>query len=103
VVAESYSENCFGNSLMIGLPCVTVSPDEMRSLMERVEARPGSTMRIDLPAGTCEIEGFGCLIGLPVNARDALVTGAWDTTGLLLARYDEVTAVAAKLPYVAGF
>jgi hypothetical protein len=75
----------------------------MRTLMERVEARPGSAMRIDLPAGTCEIEGFGCLIGLPVNARDALVTGAWDTTGLLLARYDEVTAVAAKLPYVAGF
>jgi 3-isopropylmalate/(R)-2-methylmalate dehydratase small subunit len=88
---------------MIGLPCVTVSPDEMRSLMERVEARPGSTMRIDLPAGTCEIEGFCCLVGLPANARDALVTGAWDTTGLLLARYDEVNAVAAKLPYVAGF
>jgi hypothetical protein len=47
---------------MIGLPCVTVSPDEMRTLMERVEARPGSAMRIDLPAGTCEIEGFGCLM-----------------------------------------
>ena len=39
----------------------------------------------------------------PPNARDALVTGAWDTTGLLLERYGEVDAVAARLPYIAGF
>jgi hypothetical protein len=35
--------------------------------------------------------------------RDALVTGAWDTTGLLLDRYEEVDATAARLPYVSGF
>ena len=103
VVGESFSEIFFGNSLMIGLPCVTVSPEDMRALMARVEAHPGSTMQIDLPAGTCQLETFRCAIGLPGNARDALVTGAWDTTGLLLARYDEVDAVAARLPYVAGF
>jgi 3-isopropylmalate/(R)-2-methylmalate dehydratase small subunit len=103
VVGESFSEIFFGNALMIGLPCVTVSPNEMLTLMARAEAQPASVMRIDLPAGTCEFEDVRCAIGLPANARDALVTGAWDTTGLLLARYDEVNAVAAKLPYVAGF
>ena len=103
VVGESFSEIFFGNSLMIGLPCVTVSPDEVRELMERVEERPNATLRIDLPAGTCELDGLLCAIGLPAYARDALMTGAWDTTGLLLARYDEVNAVAERLPYVGGF
>ena len=46
---------------------------------------------------------FRCPITLPAHARDALVTGAWDTTGLLLERYEEVNAVAEKLPYVGGF
>ena len=103
VVGESFSEIFFGNSLIIGLPCVTAPADEVRELMERVEERPDATIRIDLQAGTCAIDGFSCVIAMPPHARDALVTGAWDTTGLLLERYDEVDRVAARLPYVGGF
>jgi len=32
-----------------------------------------------------------------------LMTGAWDTTGLLLNNYEQVNAVAARLPYLSGF
>jgi len=103
VIGESFSEIFFGNSLMIGLPCATVSAEEMRALMAEVEANPRSVMRVDIAAGTCEVGSRRCSIGMPPNARDALVTGAWDTTGLLLSHYDVVDAVAAKLPYVAGF
>ena len=103
LVGESFSEIFFGNSLMIGLPCVTASPDEVRALMERVEKRADARLRIDLAAGTCDLDDFRCAIALPPHARDALVTGAWDTTGLLLERYEEVNAVAARLPYVGGF
>jgi 3-isopropylmalate/(R)-2-methylmalate dehydratase small subunit len=103
VVGESFSEIFFGNSLMIGLPCVTAPPDAVRQLMDRVEKQPDAMLRVDLEAGTCEVEGFRCAVFIPVNARDAFVTGAWDTTGLLLDRYGEVDAVAAKLPYVSGF
>jgi 3-isopropylmalate/(R)-2-methylmalate dehydratase small subunit len=103
VVGESFSEIFFGNALIIGLPCVTAAPDEVRELMGRVEERPDAKFRIDLQAGTCELEGFSCVIALPPHARDALVTGAWDTTGLLLERYEEVNAVGVKLPYINGF
>lgn len=103
IVGESFSEIFFGNSLLIGLPCVTVTSGDIRELMTRVDARPDLRLRIDLQAGTCELDGFRCGIALPGHARDALVTGAWDTTGLLLERYQEVDAVAARLPYVAGF
>ena len=103
LVGESFSEIFFGNALIIGLPCMAASPLTVRTLMERVEEHPGATLRIDLHAGTCEVDGFSCAITLPAHARDALVTGAWDTTGLLLKRYEEVDAVAARLPYVTGW
>jgi 3-isopropylmalate/(R)-2-methylmalate dehydratase small subunit len=103
VIGESFSEIFFGNALMIGMPSLTAPPDAVRQLMERVERQPDARLRVDLQAGTCEVEGFRCAVSLPLHARDALVTGAWDTTGLLLDRYDEVDAVAAKLPYIAGF
>jgi 3-isopropylmalate/(R)-2-methylmalate dehydratase small subunit len=103
ILGESFAEIFFGNSLMIGLPCVTASSDEVRELMERVEERPDVRLRIDLEGGTCEMDGFRCAIALPGHARDAFVTGTWDTTGMLLDRYEEVDRVAARLPYVAGF
>jgi len=103
ILGESFAEIFFGNSLMIGLPCVAAPPDEVRELIERVEERPDVRLRIDLEAGTCEMDGFRCAIALPGHARDALVTGTWDTTGMLLDRYEEVDRVSTRLPYVAGF
>jgi 3-isopropylmalate/(R)-2-methylmalate dehydratase small subunit len=103
ILGESFAEIFFGNSLMIGLPCVTASPDEVRELMERVEEHPDVRLRLDLETGTCELNGFRCAIALPGHARDALLTGTWDTTGMLLDRYEEVDRAAARLPYVVGF
>jgi 3-isopropylmalate/(R)-2-methylmalate dehydratase small subunit len=103
VVGESFSEIFFGNAFIIGVPCVTASPGDVRQLMDRVEKQPDARLRVDLEAGTCEVDGFRCAVSLPAHARDAFVTGAWDTTSLLLERYGEVDAVAAKLPYIAGF
>ena len=103
VVGESFSEIFFGNALIIGLPCVTASPADVRQLMDRVEKQPDARIRVDLQVGSCEVDGFRCAVSIPAAARDALVSGAWDTTGLLLDRYRDVDAVAAKLPYISGF
>ena len=102
-IGESFSEIFFGNSLMIGLPCVTAAAADIDALMTRVEARPDAKLRIDLAAGTCELDDLRCAIAIPPHARDALMSGAWDTTGLLLERYGEVDAVAQRLPYISGF
>jgi hypothetical protein len=39
---------------------------------------------------------------MPPAAHDALVTGLWDGTGMLLAAFDQVRATADRLPYVTG-
>jgi 3-isopropylmalate/(R)-2-methylmalate dehydratase small subunit len=103
ILGESFAEIFFGNSLMIGLPCVTAAPDDVRALMARVEGRPDVRLRIDLDARTCDMDGYRCAIALPGHARDALISGTWDTTGMLLDRFAEVDRVAARLPYVVGF
>jgi 3-isopropylmalate/(R)-2-methylmalate dehydratase small subunit len=103
VVGESFSEIFFGNAAIIGLPCVKAAADDVRTLMEQVERNPKTTIIVDLAASLVEAEGFSCAVTIPTNVRDALVTGAWDTTGLLLDRYEEVDATAARLPYVTGF
>jgi 3-isopropylmalate/(R)-2-methylmalate dehydratase small subunit len=103
VLGESFSEIFFGNSLMIGLACITASPAHISDLMGRIEREPDARLSIDLQSATCEVAGFRCPISLPAHARDALINGTWDTTGLLLERYEEVDAVGARLPYVTGF
>jgi 3-isopropylmalate/(R)-2-methylmalate dehydratase small subunit len=103
IVGESFAEIFFGNSMMIGMPCVTVSPADVAALMMLVERDPTIVVTVDLQAGTCSAGHTQCAIGLPPKVREAFTTGAWDTTGLLLDRYEEVTAVSNRLPYVAGF
>jgi 3-isopropylmalate/(R)-2-methylmalate dehydratase small subunit len=103
LVGESFAEIFFGNSVMIGLPCVTASGGDVRTLLDLVERNPQAELRIDLTAGTCVTSGVSCAVSIPPNVRDAFATGAWDTTGLLLERYDEVNAASARLPYVSGF
>jgi 3-isopropylmalate/(R)-2-methylmalate dehydratase small subunit len=103
VVGESFAEIFFGNSVMIGMPCVTASPADVRALMDVVEKNPAAEVTIDLLAGTCEVAGVRCAVALPPKVREAFITGAWDTTGMLLDHFEQVNATADRLPYVSGF
>jgi len=103
VVGESFAGIFFGNSVMLGLPCVTAAPADVEALMALVERNPQTPIRIDLESGTCQAGDLRASVSLPAGSRDAFLSGAWDTTGLLLDRYDEVNATASRLPYVAGF
>jgi 3-isopropylmalate/(R)-2-methylmalate dehydratase small subunit len=103
IVGESFAEIFFGNSAMIGMPCVTGSSADVKALQDLVERNPRTEIGIDLIEGTCKAGDFRCPISLAPNSRDAFATGAWDTTGLLLDRYEDVDATSARLPYIAGF
>ncbi len=103
IVAESFAEIFFGNSLMIGLACVTASAADVEALMSLVERQPETPLKVDIGAGTCQALAMTVRVGIPDHVRDTLMTGAWDTTGLLLDRYEQVNAVSARLPYLTGF
>jgi 3-isopropylmalate/(R)-2-methylmalate dehydratase small subunit len=103
IVGESFSEIFFGNSLALGVPCVRVEPAAADWIIERVQQDPSTVVRVDVAglAVTCGGRVFGA--SLAKSAQEALTTGAWDATGLLLDGVGDVEAVAARLPYVKGF
>ena len=102
VVGESFSEIFFGNAVALGLPCVTVAPADADALQGLVEKSPETVFTVDLDSMTIAAGDRRFPIALPSAARDAFLDGSWDATGLLLDRYEEIEAVAARLPYVSG-
>ena len=102
LVGEGYSEIFFGNSVTIGLPCLTVSPGEIEQLMKRVEADPTTTLTVDVEGLRIAAGDLTMSATMPRSAHEALTTGLWDGTGLLLADFDQVRQLADSLPYVTG-
>jgi 3-isopropylmalate/(R)-2-methylmalate dehydratase small subunit len=103
VVGVSFAEIFFGNSLMIGLPCATVTPEQSEQLTAAIEADPSVTCRVDLPAKTISVGKMSVPLGMPESVRSSLMSGNWDATGLLVEHYEAVERIAASLPYVAGW
>jgi 3-isopropylmalate/(R)-2-methylmalate dehydratase small subunit len=103
VVGESFSEIFFGNSVAIGLPCVTLPRETVQELQTLVEGAPKSALSVDLESETLVAEGKAYPVSIPSNAREAFLSGHWDGTSMLLDRFGEVEALARRLPYVAGF
>ena len=102
IVGESFSEIFFGNSVALGMPCVSADPSTLATLMQLVEADPSTELRVDLDTMRVSAGATAHMITLPAAARESFQDGTWDATGLLLDRFEEVEAVAARLPYVGG-
>ena len=102
-VGESFSEIFRGNSLAIGLACVTASHDVIERLMALVETTPSSRLILSLQDQVLEVDGSRVVVGVEAPVRDALLAGTWDATGLLLDDFDVVRGVASRVPYIRGF
>ena len=103
IVGESFSEIFFGNSVALGMPCVSAAPETLQALMTAVENEPSTELVVDLDVMTVHSNGATYPIALPAPARDAFLSGTWDATALLLADFEQVRAVADRLPYVSGW
>jgi 3-isopropylmalate/(R)-2-methylmalate dehydratase small subunit len=103
VVGESFSEIFFGNSVALGMPCLTVSARDAEALLSAVEANPRADLTLSVAGQFVEVNGAKYNASIPAGAREAFTAGTWDATGLLLDDFDQVRAVAKNLPYVSGF
>jgi len=102
IVAESFAEIFAGNSLMIGLVCASVSAADLERLRA---AATDPTREFSLDVAGLRVTGgdVGAAVRIPDATRAALLSGAWDTTGLLLDDVAAIDRTAAVLPYVRGF
>jgi 3-isopropylmalate/(R)-2-methylmalate dehydratase small subunit len=102
ILGESFSEIFFGNSVALGLPCLRVSREDALALQELAGRAPSTPFEVDLEAGIVAAADLQASCELPAGAREAFLTGGWDGLNLLLERFEEVRAVAARLPGATG-
>ena len=103
VVGESFSEIFFGNSVALGMPCLTVSPHDAEALLSAIEHDPAVNLTVSVSSQSVSMNGTVYQAGIPAGAREAFTAGTWDATGLLMDDFDRVREVAKHLPYVSGF
>src|SRR5882724_1590973 len=101
MIAESFAEIFFGNSIALGLPCVSLGRSELDRLSARIEASPETVVTVDLVQRIVQVgEDLTLAASIKPGAREALLAGLWDPIGQLLEGKDQVLAVAASLPYI---
>jgi 3-isopropylmalate/(R)-2-methylmalate dehydratase small subunit len=103
IVGESFAEIFFSNATALGVPCVAVSPADVRALMEIIDQDATAPVTVDVDAMSVTSAGVTAACAMPASARNAFLSGTWDATALLLADFGEVRAAAARIPYIAGF
>jgi 3-isopropylmalate/(R)-2-methylmalate dehydratase small subunit len=103
VVGESFSEIFFGNSVALGMPCVSATAGDVDALLRVVEHDPSLRLVIDVDRLELTAGHRSWPLTLPAAAREAFLDGSWDATALLLDNDGEIEAVANRLPYVTGW
>lgn len=103
IVAVSYSEIFYGNTVAMGMPCVHVSVADADAIQSIVEADPTAEVVVDIEANTVTAGGKTFASNVPEGPRKQFLTGGWDATSELLRDFGDIEAVAKKLPYVNAF
>ncbi len=101
-VGVSFAEIFRGNCTALGLPCVTLAPNDVEALLESIELDPSQEVVVDLVARTVTSRVGTAAASLPDGARQQLLEGTWDGTAVLLEAGDAIERTAAALPYVDG-
>jgi hypothetical protein len=71
--------------------------------MDAIELDPRQLLALDLE-GLQLVSRAGTIpVSMPAAARARLISGEWDSLGLLLADEAEIQRVCDALPYVRGF
>jgi 3-isopropylmalate/(R)-2-methylmalate dehydratase small subunit len=102
VIAEGYAEIFFGNSITLGIPCVTATREDIAKIAAAVEADPQVAVTIDVVNQEVRFGGQTVKGAIRESARDALVNGRWDAIGELIDGLPAAKTTAAKLPYLAA-
>lgn len=100
VIAGGYAEIFFGNSTTLGMPCVTLAPNDLARLAAAVEKDAALGVSVDLAARKVSWGGDSAPLTIKEGARQALVEGQWDAIGQLLEGAGAVAKLEAAVPYL---
>lgn len=100
IVGESFAEIFFGNCLAMGIPCVTTSSANIKSIQNLLQENPQISMTVDLEYLQVHCGRHNSTIQIDSGARNMLVSGKWDSCGILIQNIPQIQVTAQKLPYL---
>ena len=103
VVGGSFGEIFFGNCTVLGIPCLTAEMSDIEWLLREVEKHPDRPVEVDVERREVRFNGRAIRACIPDGARHQLVSGSWNSMGVLLDAGDAIERTAHALPYVAGY
>jgi 3-isopropylmalate/(R)-2-methylmalate dehydratase small subunit len=103
IVGGSFGEIFFGNCVMLGIPCLRASQEDIEWLQREIGRAPQTPMTVDLEKQEVRFGDRVIKASIPDGARNQLVNGTWDSTAVLLEAGAAIEATAGRLPYVKGF
>jgi 3-isopropylmalate/(R)-2-methylmalate dehydratase small subunit len=103
VVGESFSEIFRGNAAMMGMPCFEADHTSIDRLQTMIEQAPGTTISASVESGEIAAGTLRFTATLPAALRESFLSGQWNPTAMLLDRFEDVQAVADRIPYIRGF
>jgi 3-isopropylmalate/(R)-2-methylmalate dehydratase small subunit len=102
IVGVSFAEIFFGNTIKLGIPCLTASREEIECLAARIEVDPKLSISLNIPDGRVSFGDSSFLGTLPAGSKNSLLNGRWDPIAELLEGEEIVEQVASTLAYVGG-
>jgi|TARA_A200000113_G_C8853933_1_gene351206 3-isopropylmalate/(R)-2-methylmalate dehydratase small subunit len=99
VIAGNFAEIFFGNSINLGMPCLSMNEPERKKLTDLVVGNPEAELKIDLIE--CKLRSENLVLPFTLNegARDSLIRGMWDPLEELIEANTEIERVSKTLNY----
>ena len=99
VIAGNFAEIFFGNSINLGIPCVSMSKANREELIKLIDADPETEINLDLEELLVTAGALVLPVEIREDARSSLVNGMWDPLDELVSTSSSVEAVAGNLFY----
>jgi 3-isopropylmalate/(R)-2-methylmalate dehydratase small subunit len=96
IIAESFADIFFNNCYKNGIVPIVLPAAEVETLFRQVEATPGYTLIVDLPAqAVIRPDGSGCGFAIDGFRKECLING-WDDIGLTLRHAEKIREFEEK-------
>lgn len=99
IIAGNFAEIFFGNSINLGMPCVSLGQSNRDILANIIETNPLIQVEIDLVSRKIHADDTQFAFDIRKDARDSLLNGKWDPIDELLSKSTEIERISTSLIY----
>ena len=103
LVGESFAEIFAGNCFAIGVPVVTVPPEELEFLVSQTQESPGIVYELNLERKEISFGESSISVEIQENQRSSFLNGSWNMLRNLMGNLSKAREVANELPYCNNF